>query len=174
MSLQSDSCAFVDVRMKLQLPYPEHALGQALDNITQYLEGISHLSQGLQSVELVQATLDCTEEALESCSIDAEGMHAELLSPSSPTKLPPPKHGQQVCEVVEQGDRLILKQFGASVQLAEFNTELMVEIACFILSALPAALVSCPTTSPCNADWLTCMRDTATSVMADAFELRES
>ena len=176
LSLQSDSGALVAVRMKPQLPYPEHACGQVLDAITQILATLSQLSQGLQLWELVQGALDRVDEALlDTLSSSAvEGMQAALLSPSSPTKPPPLKQGPQVCELVMQGERLILKHSGAREQFTEFNTELMVEIACFILSALPAASFSCPATRPCSADWFTCMRDTVTEVMADALEFKES
>ena len=81
-------------------------------------------------------------ELLDTCNSAAEGMHTALLSPSSPTNPPLPKQGPQVCDVVEHGERLILKQSGARVQLTEFKTVLMVEMARFILSALPAASVS--------------------------------
>ena len=174
LSLQSDSGELVEVRIKLQLPYPEHSFEQDLGSITQIFKVMSHSSQGLQSLELKQDSLSSTDDELESCSKEAEGMHTEFASPSSPTKPPLLKQGPHVCEVVEQGERLILKQFGARVQFTEFKTELIVEIACFILSALPAASVSCPATSLFNADWLTCMRDTVTEVIADAFEFKES
>ena len=76
------------------------------------------------------------------CSSTADGMQAVLPSPSLPTKPPSVKQGPQVFAVVEQGKRFSLKQFDAREQLTEFRTELMVEMACFILSALPAASVS--------------------------------
>ena len=54
LSLQSDSGKLVEVRIKLQLPDPEHSFAQALEEITQVFDDMSHSSQGLHSLELRQ------------------------------------------------------------------------------------------------------------------------
>jgi hypothetical protein len=67
-----------------------------------------------------------------------------------------------------------LAQWGAPEQFTLFNTELSVEIACFVPSASPLLLLNWFATRELNADAFTVILSTATLKYAEVFALYES